>query len=278
VRHSILSGLVACASAVGAAIASCGSVLAVDMPVKAAAYKAPATAPSLNWTGFYAGVNAGYGWSSDAVSFDPFGTGPGNGVAAGVAAGLFPTSLSLNRSGFLGGVQAGYNRQVNRFVYGIEADFDFAGINGSPTYTHTSGQTYTTSAEAKLNVFGMLRGRIGTTLYDRSLIYATGGLAYGHAKLSTSLAGSFGATVCGALAYCGTASSSEWLAGWTIGGGWEFAMMRNWSFKAEYLYYDIGSISEVFSSDVGRGVILTDPSNERFNGHIVRIGINYRFD
>ncbi len=85
----------------------------VAMPVKA-----PVMTKVCDWTGFYLGANAGYGWGGPAISFA---------TPAFLPAGATPTSLASNPHGFLGGIQAGYNYQSGRMVYGIETDIDYAG-------------------------------------------------------------------------------------------------------------------------------------------------------
>src|SRR5664279_2842848 len=88
---------------------------AADLPVRTYA-KAPTMAPAPTWTGFYAGVNVGYGFNDPTVSF------AANDPASALllpAAGL--PSASYNVQGVLGGVQIGYNWQVApRWLLGIE--------------------------------------------------------------------------------------------------------------------------------------------------------------
>lgn len=122
---------------------------AADLPTPA--YKAPAytPVPYFSWTGFYAGVNAGYIWSSD------FGD---------------------NGNGFAGGGQIGYNWQLGSFVIGAEADFQGTTLDASET---TGGLT----ATAKLKTFGTVRGRLGYA-FNRFLVYGTGGYAYSQTELS----------------------------------------------------------------------------------------------
>lgn len=75
-----------------------------------------------NWTGFYAGVNAGYAWgdADRSLVLDPaYPLAPGQIVALqGQASG------TLRDEGFSGGGQIGYNYQTGATLFGIEADFN----------------------------------------------------------------------------------------------------------------------------------------------------------
>lgn len=121
-----------------------GSAMAADMPARMPVKAVPYVA-AYNWTGFYAGLNAGYGFTS-------------------------------NRNGAVGGGQIGYNWQNGIWVYGLEADIQAAGETGSKNVTDTTGLV-TLSENRKLNYFGTVRARLGLA-QDRMLYYVTGGLAY----------------------------------------------------------------------------------------------------
>ncbi|MGC1465757.1 MAG: outer membrane protein [Pseudolabrys sp.] len=136
--------------------------LAVASPSSAAdlprpAYKAPAyVAAPFSWSGFYVGLNAGYGW------------GTSNWSAGGVTTGNFDTK------GWLGGGTIGYNLQTGVWVWGLEADLDYSTIKG------TDG---TGCCETRNTWLGTARGRIGYS-FDRWLPYITGGAAFGGVKMT----------------------------------------------------------------------------------------------
>jgi outer membrane immunogenic protein len=130
------------------------SVVALSAAANAAdMYRAPAPAAmpyvGVNWSGFYVGVNGGYGWSS-----------------ADIAAGV------NNPTGGFGGGQVGFNAQRGNLVFGIESDIEGAGIKAN-----------TAGFESKMDWFGTVRGRIGYS-FDRALVYGTGGFAYGNVNQS----------------------------------------------------------------------------------------------
>jgi outer membrane immunogenic protein len=113
-------------------------------------------------------------------------------------------------------------------------------------------------------------GRLPAPLW---LVYATGGLAYGETATSFSTADItsgciVNATICGA----GTASGVH--AGWTVGGGIETKLSQQWTFKAEYLFVDLGTQSV--------SVATTTPivfiASSRFEENVIRIGVNYLFN
>jgi len=251
----------------------------------AAVKAAPPPAPLFNWTGFYVGGNLGRGWSTlDSNSIF-------SGVGAPSTFGPFSFAHSdpLKRRGVLGGVQAGYNWQVSRnWVYGLETDWQASSQKGDLSYLDaysgtrlgfTASGTADTNIEARISWFGTLRGRIGY-VWDRLLVYGTAGLAYGQVKLSATMVDS-GANLVVVppfipTPYSGAASSSvsRVNVGWTAGAGVEGALLRNWSWKAEYLYVDLGSLD---LSAPGPFAPATVNAHARFADNIVRVGVNRKF-
>jgi outer membrane immunogenic protein len=134
---------------------------AADIPIKAPYYKgAPRSVVAYyNWTGFYAGINGGYGF------------GTSNWSALG-GTGIKP------KGGLVGGT-VGYNWQAGAIVYGLEGDFDWSGVKGNVACAAGACET----ANTWLATF---RGRVGYA-FDRWLPYITGGGAYGNVKASTTV-------------------------------------------------------------------------------------------
>src|SRR4051812_43501017 len=109
-----------------------GSHSAADLPRRVVAPAPYVAVPVFTWTGFYVGVNAGYGFSnSDNHGLGSFNAVPGSlsdglrGYTGTVTAGSF----DRNNDGFVGGGQIGYNYQMGSWVVGIEADLQFADMN-----------------------------------------------------------------------------------------------------------------------------------------------------
>jgi outer membrane immunogenic protein len=207
------------------------------MPMKAAP---PPIVTIYNWTGFYIGVNGGYGGDRMDYDFTLLGV-PGN--------------ASLTSGGGFGGGQIGYNFQAGAWVFGIEADIQASDINGDVS---VGIGPLAASAGSKIDYFGTVRGRLGYA-WDRILLYATGGYAYAHVDSS------FAVTAAPLLVAAGSADTSH--NGWVVGAGLEYAMTQNWTFKTEYQYLEWES-----KSLFGAGALNVEPT-----AHTVRGGVNYKF-
>jgi outer membrane immunogenic protein len=251
---------------VGVALLVTGPAFADDLAVKAPV-RAPFV-PAFNWTGFYVGVNGGYGWNQstgDAFCTTPAGlvSGPGCSV---------PVTGTLKPQGGIFGGQAGYNFQNGNFVWGVETDIQWSGIKDSATVGTLcclpvpvpNGSLATSQS---LEWFGTLRGRLGITVLDRGLLYGTGGLIYGEEKASATLTFPTGVTF-------GPGGVSSTHAGWTAGGGLEYAFTNNWTGKIEGLYYDMGSQTVVLTS---RANAFTESATFNYKGALVRAGLNWKF-
>lgn len=185
------------------------SASAADLP----AIKSAPVAQVPMWTGFYAGLNAGYGWGTNANTYSSAWSAnnwevifANNGVekaSNSIVSGQVFNSPSIGtQSGFLGGGQFGYNYQMPaNLLLGLEADFQGSIIRGgsssnsslygfaignlSPnantSYSYRASQIgyANTAISGGLDYLGTARARVGYILTPSLLIYATGGLAYG---------------------------------------------------------------------------------------------------
>jgi outer membrane immunogenic protein len=228
--------------------------------------------PSYTWSGFYYGGHFG-------GSFDDDGTGLASNSPALkflLNNGNIPSSVSSNPTGPLAGLQFGYNIQRGKMVYGVEADLSLAAIEGkSSTTTNAISRiaSYTTTADQNLQWFSTLRGRFGFTQTNNLLIYGTGGLALGWSTYNANVHRN------GIIKTDIPASASLVKAGWTVGVGAEYAMKDRWSFKAEYLYYDLGK--ESITGNLTIGGFPTAPQmtyNFVTRGSMVRLGLNRKFN
>ncbi|EKS36663.1 outer membrane protein [Afipia broomeae] len=235
-----------------AAVAALGATGAHAADIAARPYtKAPLAAVS-SWTGFYAGLNVGYGFNDPVATF-----APNDVVSANVFNFSNPNpaaSVAYDVKGVLGGAQAGYNWQVSpNWLIGLEADFQGSDIKGSAATPYALiGRPGQVNAEQNVEWFGTLRARAGWLATDKLLVYGTGGLAYGSVHANSTLSntigytatgGGFGAACPPASGACYTGPTTKVMTGYTAGGGFEYAAWRNVSFKAEYLYVNLGSSS-----------------------------------
>ena len=142
-----------------------------------------------NWTGFYVGLNAGYGWGTSNWS---------------------SPAISNTPKGMLIGLTAGYNWQAGSMVYGFEGDFNWSMMKGDAPCGIATCETENTW-------LGTARLRVGYA-FDRFLPYLTGGGAFGDIKANntnpgfgTASATKFGWTLGGGLEYA-------FLGNWTVKG------------------------------------------------------------
>jgi outer membrane immunogenic protein len=213
------------------------AALGADLPVKALPVKAPVAAP-FSWTGWYMGVNAGYG------------VGQGYGKFAGPV-GPAEAFNAMPAGGF-GGGQLGYNYQLfGSFVVGAETDIQGAGISDNQTALGGGGSLI----NHKLDWFGTTRARAGLAT-GPVLSYVTGGVAYGGIET-------------GITSPLGSITTTTTKTGWTWGGGVEAALGGNWTAKAEYLYIDFGGTS---AASATAGLLNVKNQEQLFRG-----GLNYRF-
>ncbi|PPD46110.1 MAG: hypothetical protein CTY15_01655 [Methylocystis sp.] len=248
---------------------------------------------------------------------------PGPGVAVGFGApghsavsalGVTGRSFAAG-GGYAGGAQIGYNFQSGRVVAGFEADIQgsnprtrhgkpdarFANIvteyyNQGGAFLGASVDTDVglTSVSHTKNVswLGTVRGRGGYLITPTFLAYGTGGLAYGYAEAHSFVQQkwlglglpNFGGGLGDVLQSSGAVGGYSGLrVGWTVGAGLEWMFGNNASVKAEYLHYDLGSVSYGLSPlmTVLPGIPLTNviaaTARTQFRGDVTRIGINYHF-
>ncbi len=188
-----------------------------------------------DWSGFYAGAVAGVEASK------------ANTVTNNVA-----SDFEL-RGGFAG-LTVGANHQFGTWVVGAEADLVWSALSGEAACANPA---YTCSGDFDWS--GSVRGRLGYAL-DRTLLYATGGVAVARANAHTSptapgLSGSY----------------SDTLMGWTLGAGVELAANDTMSIKAEYAYTDYGT------STAPAGTLSSSDTSIDINSHIMKVGLNYHF-
>jgi outer membrane immunogenic protein len=270
-------------------IASIVSASAADLPT----HKDPPPADPLpvayDWTGFYAGLNAGGAWGrSDpnttigcpATGYfctPAFFTANGPQIA-GLASG------SKNSSGFTGGAQVGYNWQAGNLVYGLEGDlgaFHLQGSTGGTALYSTGapGRSFNVGTSYQTDWLATARGRLGWAL-SNFLLYGTGGLAVTELKVSNSFTDNI--VVPGASGAFESASENAVRVGWTVGAGAEWALSSHWAIKVEYLYADFGGRVAATGTVVNPGAVYAGRTNPiatsaNITAQIARVGVDYKF-
>ncbi len=222
-----------------------GAAQAADLPTKAPIFK---VAPAYNWTGWYGGINAGYGFDPTYWLENPPGTPD--------------VLLNLHPQGAFGGLQIGYNWHfAPSWLFGIEADFQIADIKDRFNFIYPGGGA--SSATLSIDYFSTIRGRLGYVM-DRNLFFVTAGGAF--AKFQGNMFADFDAND-------GLLNADKWLAGYVVGVGFEHAFGNNWTLKVEYLFLDFSHLDLRGINTGGGEIAMTgDPYL-----HVVRLGINMRF-
>jgi outer membrane immunogenic protein len=220
----------------------------------------PVTVQTFSWSGFYAGLNVGYGVGRSDNSED---------LVAGVN--NSHQRFTVGPAGWLAGAQAGYNWLLSpNWVVGIEGDWqwtrqrDSVCISACSTAAFGTATTLALTVEQQLSWLATLRGRIGYSA-GPSLWYVTGGGAWGHVKTSS---------VFNILGTLFPASAEHTKSGWTVGGGVERVFSPGWTAKLEYPYVDLGSVTDTFVYSALGG---SQTFSYRITEHVIRLGVNRQF-
>ena len=212
-----------------------------------------------NWAGFYAGGNFGGGVAHNAAT-----------LSVGAPIGPITETFDVIPKGWLGGGQVGYNWQAGALVYGVEADLQISSQESTQTCALSCIPGQLLALKQELPWFGTVRGRLGYSV-GAGLFYVTGGWAYGEIKNTIAeLAG--GAPVT-------TVSFNQNKSGFVVGGGietpvpdffdWKFP---NWTTRTEYLYVDLGTVTDAYTYGASAHALTTD-----IRSHVFRTTYSYKF-
>jgi outer membrane immunogenic protein len=277
---TVLAGMTAAASA-------------ADLPRRAAPPPVFTPVPVFTWTGFYVGVNAGYGFDASSRNTSNYALPAGSLINSPGTAGVVSVNNRSNNDGFSGGAQIGYNYQFtpgSGVVIGFEADaqyVDFArranatqnyAFSGVPGFAFAAPRAFVATSGNGLDYFGTVRGRLGYA-FDRTLVYGTGGFAYGSGQDDQNFAGN--------------RFRDSFRTGWAAGGGVEYALPTD-SFlnffrssavtlKVEGLYVSLdrqkNAAGGVFYDNLlpPNGTAYLNGAAAKTEFAVVRAGLNYKF-
>lgn len=230
-KHKILHRLAG--SMLGLSLLAGSAAVAADL---APAPMAPP--PVFTWTGAYVTLQVGGAWSN-TTTYANWGWNKG-----------------FNGAGAFGGLNVGYNLQYNAFVLGLQAEYNFAGVTGN-AFAFPLGVTNS------IRQFGSVDGRLGYA-FDRVLVYAIGGFAYGDIRHTI---------VPAAGPYTSPLNFAANAYGWDVGGGLEYAFTNNITARAEYRYYNFGT--KGFTESVS---VLGFPFHSvKETMQTARVGLTYKF-
>jgi outer membrane immunogenic protein len=255
-------------ASVGAVALTGSAAFAADLPSRAPPPVYLPPPPIFTWTGIYIGGQIGYAWGTGSNNFNEF--DPFTGTA-------FATSAGGTPNGVIGGAHVGYQYQFNQLVLGLEGTVDGTSLrNNAVASLPFFGGRFNVNASTNADVQGSIRGRLGVA-WDRALIYATGGVAFGGFNTNFSVNGN----AADGTPFFASNSFSNTRVGWTVGGGIDYAVTNNWSIFAEYRYTNFGSIR----NDLFPGLANFDGLlGGRLNGgreirqNQVQVGFSYKFD
>jgi len=229
------------------ALGAAAPALAADLAARPYTKAPPMIAAVYDWSGFYIGANGGWGSSRNCWDFLP------------VAGGSVADGCHDGTGGTIGG-QVGYRWQAGTWVFGLEAQGNWADFKGS----NISLVNVANRNETKTNAFGLFTGQVGWA-QNNFLLYVKGGAAV----TSNNYRSFVNATN---VLNGSTSDDTRW--GGTIGVGAEYAFAPNWSVGLEY--------DHLFMQD--KTYTLTTPAGAFFSSERVRQDVdlvtarlNYKF-
>jgi outer membrane immunogenic protein len=243
IRNVLVAGI-------GLAALAAAPALAADLAARPYA-KAPAMiAAAYDWSGFYIGLNGGGASSRDCLTITS---------VAGTA--VTPNSEGCHTAtGGLAGGQIGYRWQSAGWVFGVEAQGDWADLKGSNS-SLTAVIPYTN--QTKVDAIGLFTGQVGYA-WNNVLWYVKGGAAVTDNKYTSAF------TATGVV--FNQTTEARW--GGTIGTGIEFSFAPNWSVGFEYDHLFMGNRSVTFPATA---IAVTRSDNIRQDVDMGTIRVNYRF-
>jgi outer membrane immunogenic protein len=203
----------------------------------------PSAPTPTRWTGFRFGVDAGGGSvvaeaQNATLSMPPAAPQTFNGAG--------------NLNGGLAGFHGGFDLQFGPLLAGLEGDVAWTNITGTGKISTVDSVTF------GIDRLASLRGRAGV-VYESALLYVTGGAAWSSVNSTLQAAGA-------------TASGRNDHEGWVAGAGLEYRLAPQWSARAEYLHYDLGTRS--YALEAGGATYSADTN---LKADVLRVGVSWIF-
>jgi len=228
------------------ALGATAPAIAADLAARPYTKAPPMIAAVYDWSGFYIGANGGWGTSRNCWTDVTVGGG---------AEGCHDAS-----GGTVGG-QVGYRWQAGNWVFGLEAQGNWADFKGS----NVSLLNAPLVNRSRIDAFGLFTGQVGYAA-NNVLFYVKGGAAVTDNRYE----GVFAGTV------IDRAEQTRW--GATVGAGVEYAFAPNWSFGVEYNHLFMGTENYNFRG-VGplAGIGNTRNDDVKQDADLITARVNYRF-
>jgi outer membrane immunogenic protein len=237
------------AAALVAAIVVAEPASAADLPARTYT-KAPAMVAAIyDWSGFYIGLNGGGGSTHKCWNIT-------NNAGA-----LIPSSSEgcHDATGGMVGGQLGYRWQTGAWVFGVEAQGDWADFKGSNISLFFGPGT---TNQTKMDALGLFTGQVGYA-WNNVLWYVKGGAAVTDDKFR-------GLTPANVV--IDQENDTRW--GGTVGTGVEVSFAPNWSVAFEYDHLFMGSHSVNFNTPGGA---FSRTDNIKQDVDIGSVRVNYRW-
>jgi len=225
------------------ALGAAAPAVAADLAARPYTKAPPMIAAVYDWSGFYIGANGGWGSSHNCWNF----------------AGTTSEGCHDATGGVAGG-QVGYRWQSGTFVFGLEAQGDWADPKGSNASTLIAGVTN----QSRIDAFGLFTGQVGYA-WNNALLYVKGGAAVTSDRFRTF------SSATGALT---SSSGDDTRWGGALGVGLEYGFAPNWSAAIEYDHLFMQDRTYTFTTPAG---VLAGTDRVGQDVDLVTVRVNYRF-
>ncbi len=239
-------------------VAFAGAGTAADLPARVYTKAPPMAVPVYDWAGFYIGLNGGGASSHECLT-----------IFSVAGAPVTPNSEGCHdATGGLVGGQIGYRWQYTNWVFGLEAQGDWADLQGS-TASLTAAAGFPYANQTKIDAIGLFTGQVGYA-WNNMLWYVKGGAAVTDNHYSSFF------TTTNIFAAANTvfnqATETRW--GGVVGTGVEFGFAPRWSVAIEYDHLFMGTSSVTFPATA---IAVTRSDNISQDVDMGTVRLNYRF-